>query len=95
MKITKEQVEHVAHLARLNLSEEEIRHLTTDMEMILEFADQINEVTFDDVNATAHVIPITNVFRDDNLQPSMDREALLANAPSHEKGCYSVPKVVE
>ncbi len=95
MKITKEQVEHVAHLARLNLSEEEISSLTTDMEMILEFADQMNEITFEDVNATAHVIPLQNVFRDDVLQPSMERETLLENAPSHEKGCYTVPKVVE
>lgn len=95
MKITKEQVEHVAHLARLNLSEEEINSLTTDMEMILEFADQMNEMTFEDVNATAHVIPIQNVFREDVMQPSMERETLLANAPSHEKGCYTVPKVVE
>ncbi len=95
MKITKEQVEHVAHLARLSLTEEEKVSMTKDMEMILEFADQINGFEFEDVNATAYVIPINNVFREDEVRPSMDREKLLANAPSKENGCYSVPKVVE
>lgn len=95
MKITREQVEHVAHLARLSLTEEEKVSMTKDMEMILEFADQINQFEFEDVNATAHVIPINNVFREDVMQPSMDRDKLLANAPSTEKGCISVPKVVE
>jgi aspartyl-tRNA(Asn)/glutamyl-tRNA(Gln) amidotransferase subunit C len=95
MKITKDQVEHVAHLARLSLTEEEKVQMTKDMEMILEFADQINEYTFEDVNATAHVIPINNVFRDDEVSPSMNRDVLLSNAPSKENGCYTVPKVVE
>ncbi len=95
MKITKDQVEHVAHLARLSLTEEEKVQMTKDMEMILEFADQINEYTFEDVNATAHVIPINNVFREDEVSPSMDRDVLLKNAPSKENGCYTVPKVVE
>lgn len=95
MKITKDQVEHVAHLARLSLTEEEKVQMTKDMEMILEFADQINEYTFEDVNATAHVIPINNVFREDEVLPSMERDVLLENAPSKQDGCYNVPKVVE
>lgn len=95
MKITKEQIEHVAHLARLSLTEEEITHMTKDMEMILSFADQINAFEFEDVNATAYIIPINNVFRDDVVQPSMDRDLLLSNAQSVEAGCVSVPKVVE
>lgn len=95
MKITKEQIEHVAHLARLSLTDEEIVHMTKDMEMILSFADQINAVEFEDVNATAFIIPINNVFRDDEVQPSMDRDLLLSNAQSVENGCVSVPKVVE
>ncbi len=95
MKITKEQVEHVAHLARLSLTEEEKENMTKDMEMILEFADQINQYEVEDVNATAHVIPINNVFREDIVAKSMDRELLLSNAPSTKNGCISVPKVVE
>lgn len=95
MKITREQVEHVAHLARLNLTEEEKDQMTLDMEAIIEFADQINLLDISDIKATAHVIPINNVFRKDVAAPSMDREKLLKNAPSQENGCFSVPKVVE
>jgi len=95
MKITIEQVERVAHLARLSLTDEEKVSMTKDMEMILEFADQINEYEVNDVNATSHVIPINNVFREDVVRESMDRDELLRNAPSTENGCYSVPKVVE
>lgn len=95
MKITKEQVEHVANLARLNLTDEEKEHLTKDMEAIIEFADQINSLDISDVEPTAHVIPINNVFRDDNVRPSMDRDELLSNAPNMDNGCFSVPKIVE
>lgn len=95
MKITKEQVEHVAHLARLNLTEEELRSMQKDMEAIIDFADQINGLDIGDVKPTAHVIPINNVFREDVAAPSYDREALLKNAANQEDGCYAVPKVVE
>jgi len=95
MKITREEVEHVAHLARLNLTEEEKIQMTRDMEAIIGFADQINALEIGDVIPTAHVIPINNVFRDDVARPSMDREKLLRNAPNQENGCFSVPKVVE
>lgn len=95
MKITKEQVEKVAHLARLNLTEEEKEQMTKDMEAIIEFADQINALDISDVAPTAHIIPINNVFRKDEIQPSMDRDLLLSNAPSKEQGCFSVPKTVE
>lgn len=95
MKITKEQVEHVAHLARLNLTEEEKVQMTTDMEAIIEFADQINSLDIADVKPTDHIIPINNVFREDVAAPSMDRDKLLSNAPNQENGCFSVPKVME
>ena len=95
MKITLEQVERVAHLARLSLTDEEKVNMTKDMEMILEFADQINKYEVEDVNATSNILPINNVFREDIVRESMDRDELLANAPSTKNGCYSVPKVVE
>lgn len=95
MRITREQVEHVAHLARLNLTEDEKEQMTKDMEAIIAFADQINALDIKDVAPTAHVIPINNVFREDEVVPSMDRELLLSNAPSQANGCFSVPKVVE
>jgi aspartyl-tRNA(Asn)/glutamyl-tRNA(Gln) amidotransferase subunit C len=95
VKITREQVEHVAHLARLNLTEEEKTQMTIDMEAIIEFADQINRLEIENIEPTAHILPINNVFREDIARPSMDREKLLQNAPNQENGCFSVPKVVE
>ena len=95
MKITKEQVEHVANLARLNLTEEEKEQMTRDMGAIIEFADQINSLDIADVKPTDHVIPINNVFREDVTAPSMNRDKLLSNAPNTANGCFSVPKVVE
>lgn len=95
MKITKEEVEKVAHLARLNLTEEEKEKMILDMAAIIEFADKISELDIGDVPPTDHIIPINNVFREDKVHPSMDRDELLRNAPSSENGYFSVPKVVE
>jgi aspartyl-tRNA(Asn)/glutamyl-tRNA(Gln) amidotransferase subunit C len=95
VKITKEQVEHVANLARLNLTEEEKEQMTTDMEVIIEFANRINEINIDNTNPTAHIIPINNVFREDTVNPSFSRDELLSNAPNKENGCFSVPRIVE
>lgn len=95
MKISREQVEHVANLARLNLTEEEKEQMIADMGVIIEFADKINSVNIDDADPTAHVLPINNVFREDIVNPSFSRDELLSNAPNKENGCYSVPKIVE
>lgn len=95
MKITKEQVTHVANLARLNLTEEEKEHMTKDMESIIAFVDQMNGLDIEGIKPTDHIIPVNNVFREDVVKPSMDVEELLRNAPAKENGCYSVPKIVE
>ncbi|MDK2799468.1 MAG: aspartyl-tRNA(Asn)/glutamyl-tRNA(Gln) amidotransferase subunit [Clostridiales bacterium] len=95
MKITREQVEHVANLARLNLTEEEKERLTSEMESIIAFADKLNELDTSEVEPTAHAIPIQNVFREDVVEPSYDRGKILQNAPSQEKGCFKVPNIVE
>lgn len=95
MKITKETIEHVANLARLNLNEEEKSMLTLDMEQIISYVDKLNELDTSEVKPTDHVIPISNVFREDKSEPSYPREKVLANAPSSEDGCFKVPKIVE
>ncbi|MCX7710775.1 MAG: Asp-tRNA(Asn)/Glu-tRNA(Gln) amidotransferase subunit GatC [Clostridia bacterium] len=95
MKVTKETIEHVANLARLNLTEQEKEKLTTEMEDIISYVDKLNELDTSGVSPTAHVIPIKNVFREDEAKASYDREKILANAPSTENGCFKVPKVVE
>ncbi|TCK92888.1 aspartyl/glutamyl-tRNA(Asn/Gln) amidotransferase subunit C [Natranaerovirga hydrolytica] len=95
MKITREQVEHVANLARLNLTEEEKEQMTKDMEAIIGFADQLNDLDIETIDPTAHVIPMQNVFREDIKKESLNRDELLKNAPSKQNGCFSVPKIVE
>lgn len=93
--ITKEQVEHVAHLARLHLTEEEKETLTKDLEAIIDFSDQLNALNIENVEPTAHILPIQNVFRKDEAVESLNREHLLKNAPSQLNGCFNVPKIVE
>ncbi len=95
MKISKEEVLHVAKLARLKLRDEEAEALSAEMESIIGFANKLNELDTEGVVPTAHAIPLNNAFREDVVKPSFDRDAMLANAPSAEDGGYSVPKVVE
>ena len=95
MAITKEQVQHVAKLARLNLTDGDTESLKTDMENIIAFADKLSELDTKDVIPTAHAIPMQNAFREDVVRPSYDRDELLKNAPVAEDGAYIVPKVVE
>ena len=95
MKISKEEVLHVALLARLKLSDQEAETLAKDMENIIGFADKLNELDTEGVVPTAHAIPMSNAFREDVVKPSFDRDAMLQNAPSAEDGGYTVPKVVE
>ena len=74
MKITREVIEHIADLAMLNLEEEEIERLTTEMGKILEYMDKLNEVDTSDVKPREHVIAKSNVFREDKVCKSLDRE---------------------
>ena len=95
MKVTRETIEHVADLARLNLTEIEKERLTSEMEKIISYVDKLNELDTFDVKPMEHVIPIRNVLREDKTEKSYDREKILANAPLSEDGCFKVPKVVE
>ena len=95
MKITEKEIEHVANLARLNLTLEEKERMTIDLAAIINFADKLNELDTTGIEPTAHVLPISNVFRKDEVRPSFDRDLIIANAPLVEDGCIKVPKVVE
>lgn len=95
MKITKEEVLHVAKLARLNLTEEETERLMNDMGSIIGFADKLNELDTEGVVPTAHAIPMQNAFREDEVKPSYEREDILKNAPSSDGDGFLIPKVVE
>ena len=95
MKITKEEVLHVASLARLKFSDEDVNKLATDMGGIIEFADMLSELDTTDVVPTAHAIPMQNAFREDEVVPSFDRREILKNAPDFDEEGFIVPKVVE
>jgi len=95
MKISKQEVEHVAKLARLELSEEEKDRLTDQLSNILTYVEKLNELDTTGVEPTAHVLDIKNVMRDDIATPSLPQDRALANAPEKAAGHYKVPKIIE
>ncbi|WP_158734640.1 Asp-tRNA(Asn)/Glu-tRNA(Gln) amidotransferase subunit GatC [Alteribacillus sp. YIM 98480] len=94
-RITKDQVKHVAHLARLSVTEKEVDTFTEQLDAIIGFAEQLNELDTDGVEPTTHVLDIHNVLREDKQRPSLDREEALKNAPDQEDGQVKVPSVLE
>jgi len=95
MSISREEVEHVAHLARLGLSEEEVGTLQEQLSAILEHMRTINELDTSHIEPTAQVIPLRNVMRDDEPAPSLSREQVLSNAPDRDGDFFRVPPVLE
>jgi len=94
MKISKQEVEHVAMLARLELTEEEKQTYTEQLNSILDYAAMLDRLDTRDVQPTAHPLPLQNVFREDVVRPSILQEDALANAPDQEDGFFKVPKIV-
>ena len=94
MAISKEEVIHIAKLASLNLSDEEIERYTKDMQEILGFANMINDVNTDGMSETVGANEKCNVLRKDEVVESSNRELLLKNAPSQDDGMFRIPKVL-
>lgn len=94
MRITKKDVEHVALLSRLDLTEEEKEAYTKQLNSIIDYMNKINELDTEGVEPTAHVLPIYNVMREDEVGESLDREKVLKNAPEKEDGQFKVPRIV-
>jgi aspartyl-tRNA(Asn)/glutamyl-tRNA(Gln) amidotransferase subunit C len=92
--ISREEVEHVAELARLGLTAEEIDRMQTQLSRILEAIEQLRDVDTSQVGPTAQVIELENVMRDDVARPGLSREAALANAPQREGPLLRVPTVL-
>ena len=94
-KITRKEVEHVARLARLELTEEEKQRLTAQLDAILGYIDTLNQVDTSKVEPTTTVIPMASVMRDDEARPSLKQEEALANAPDREDVFFQVPRILE
>ena len=88
-------IEKVARLARLELSEEEKGTFGNQMEQILTYMEQLNRLDTTGVEPTSHAIPIYNVFREDEVKSSLPQEEVLAIAPDEENGHFKVPRIIE
>lgn len=95
MKISKEEIEHIAVLARLSLTGEEKELFGPQLSGILGYMEQLNELDTKDVEPTSHVLALGNVMREDIPAGSLSREEALMNAPSHTEKFYRVPKIIE
>ena len=94
-KITKEEVKKVAHLARLELNEDEINNHAEQLEKILEYIKQLEKIDTDDVPCTTRAIEVINVFRKDAQKNSECSQELLELGPSREDQYYKVPKIID
>jgi len=94
-QITRSDVEHVARLARLALTDDEITRFTDELGHILEHAADLATLDLDGVEPTAHPLPLTNVMRPDEIRPPLPRDEVLAEAPSVEDGRFRVPRILD
>ncbi len=94
-KITRKEVEYVARLARLELTEEEKGQMTAQLDAILGYFDKLNELDTSTVEPTTTVIPMVSVMREDEVRPSLPQEDALANAPDREDVFFRVPRIIE
>lgn len=94
MAISKQEIVHMAKLGSLNLSEAEIEGYAKDISEILDFANMVNSVNTDEVNETIGANENYNVFRKDEIIQTVNKEALLQNAPSKDDGMFRIPKVI-
>lgn len=94
-RITSDQVKYVAHLARLAITEEEANKLTNELDAIISFAEQLNELDTENVEPTSHVLDIKNVMREDVPGKGLTQEEVLKNAPDHLYGQIKVPSIID
>jgi aspartyl-tRNA(Asn)/glutamyl-tRNA(Gln) amidotransferase subunit C len=93
-KITPDDVRHVAHLARLEISPERLTRLTSQLESIIGYVAKIGEADVTNIEPMAHALPLHNVFREDVVEPSLPLEMVLQNAPDVDGRFFKVPKVI-
>ena len=92
--ISREEVAHLARLARLAVSDDELDTFAGQLDVILGAVARVGEVAADDIPPTSHAVPLTNVLRPDEVKPSIDREMVLLAAPAAEDGRFRVPRIL-
>ena len=95
MQITPDLIKYLEKLARITLTEDEEKKGGNELQDILTYIDMLNELDTDGVEAMSHCFPVTNVMREDEVQPSMSADEIVANAPESQDGCFVVPKTVD
>ena len=95
MAITRDEVAHLARLARLAVTDDELDTFARQLDVILGAVARVAEVAADDIVPTTHAVPLTNVLRPDEVRPSLPREKVLAAAPAAEGGRFRVPRILE
>lgn len=95
MILTVEEIEHVANLARLELTPEEKEKMRIELAAIIDFADKLSEVDTEGIEPTAHILDMNNVFRKDEVRPSFDVQDIIRNAPESSDNCIKVPKIMD
>ncbi len=94
-KITLAEVEHVARLARLELTPEDKERMRRELDGILAYIDKLRALDVEGVEPTSHAVPLTNAMRDDEPRPSLPRDEMLANAPDRHGDFFRVPRIIE
>jgi aspartyl-tRNA(Asn)/glutamyl-tRNA(Gln) amidotransferase subunit C len=95
MSITRDEVAHLARLSRLALGDEELDHLAAQLDVIISAVARVQEVAAEDIPATSHALPLTNVFRPDEVRPCLTAAQALAGAPAAEENRFRVPRILE
>ena len=93
--LSREEVQHVARLARLHLSDEELERMRAQLDAILAYVDKLRELDVEGVEPTSHAVPLVNVMRDDAVTPCLSQDAALANAPDRVGEFFRVPRIIE
>jgi aspartyl-tRNA(Asn)/glutamyl-tRNA(Gln) amidotransferase subunit C len=94
MALTRDDVEKVSLLARLQLTDDELNSMTEHLSQIIQYVHQLDEINTDDVAPLAHTLDITNVLADDVVEDCLSRDAVLQNAPQRDEECFRVPAVL-
>lgn len=95
MAITRAEVAHLARLARIALTDDELDRMAEQLDVIIGAVARVGEVAADDIPPTSHSVPLTNVYRPDEVRPSLAAELALAGAPAAEDGRFRVPRILD